>query len=108
MTAAPKSRINVDQYLAWAADHPGRYELCDGTVMAMLPESAGHAERKFAVQAALLAGIRARQLACFVLPDGMTVRIDDATAYGPDALVYCGAKLAATAVEVPNPVEDAP
>lgn len=34
----------------------------------------------------------------------MTVRIDAATAYEPDALVYCGTKLAPSAVEVPNPV----
>jgi len=34
----------------------------------------------------------------------MTVRIDDGTAYEPDALVYCGPKLAPRAVEVPNPV----
>jgi Uma2 family endonuclease len=34
----------------------------------------------------------------------MTVRIDDLTAYEPDALVYCGSKLTASAIEVPNPV----
>ena len=34
----------------------------------------------------------------------MTVRIDDATAYEPDAVVYCGAELAASGLEVPNPV----
>jgi Uma2 family endonuclease len=34
----------------------------------------------------------------------MTVRIDEATAYEPDALVYCGQKVPPSAVEVPNPV----
>ena len=34
----------------------------------------------------------------------MTVRIDQDTAHEPDALVYCGDKLPASAVEVPNPV----
>ena len=34
----------------------------------------------------------------------MTVRIGDATAYEPDALVYCGTKLTSSAIEVPNPV----
>jgi Uma2 family endonuclease len=52
----------------------------------------------------LLAGIRAQRLACYALPDGMTVRINDTTAYEPDALVYCGTKLPPSAVEVPNPV----
>jgi Uma2 family endonuclease len=104
MSALPKTQMTVDEYLAWAEEHPGRYELFDGRVLAMSPEGAGHAEKKAAVHAALLARVRARNLACHVLPDGMTVRIDDQTAYEPDALVYCGAKLPSTAVEVSNPV----
>ncbi|HEY1365032.1 MAG TPA: Uma2 family endonuclease [Xanthobacteraceae bacterium] len=104
MTAVPKPHMTVEEYLAWAADQPGRYELRDGAVYAMSPEGAGHAERKAAVHAALLAQVRARRLACHALPDGMTVRIDETTAYEPDALVYCGAKLDPAAVEVPNPV----
>jgi Uma2 family endonuclease len=34
----------------------------------------------------------------------MTVRIDETTAYEPDALVYCGEKLSPSAIEVPEPV----
>lgn len=104
MTALPQTRITVDEYLAWAEGHPGRYELYDGTVHAMSPEGAGHAQVKFAVQTALAAGIRARGLPCHMLPDGMTVRIDKATAFEPDALVYCGPKVAPTSLEIPNPV----
>ena len=104
MTALPKTRLTVDEYLAWAEQQPGRFELLDGAVVAMSPEGAGHAEKKAAVHAALLAAIRSRGLACYALPDGMTVRIDDTTAYEPDALVYCGKKLLPSAVEVQNPV----
>ena len=104
MSVVPKLRMTVDEYLAWAVGQPGRYELVNGAVVGMSPENAGHAERKAAVHAALLAEIRARGLSCYVLPDGMTVRIDDATAYEPDAVVYCGAKLPSVAVEVPNPI----
>jgi Uma2 family endonuclease len=104
MTALPKTHMTVDEYLTWAEERPGRYELLDGSVFAMSPEGAGHAEKKAAVHAALLAGIRARGLPCYVLPDGMTVRINDVTAYEPDALVYCGAKIAPSAIEVPNPI----
>jgi Uma2 family endonuclease len=104
MTAIPKLRMTVDEYLAWADGQPGRYELKDGSVFAMSPESLGHAEKKAAVHAALLADIRARGLPCHALPDGTTVRIDDATAYEPDAVVYCGARHPPSAVEVPNPV----
>ncbi|MGB9368791.1 MAG: Uma2 family endonuclease [Xanthobacteraceae bacterium] len=104
MTAIPKGRLTVDEYLAWAVDQPGRYELSHGTVYAMPPEGAGHAEVKGAIYGALLAGLRAQHLPCHVLPDGMTVRIDKQTAFEPDALVYCGSKVARSALEIPNPV----
>jgi Uma2 family endonuclease len=104
MTALPKTRLTVDQYLAWAMSTPGRYELVDGEVHAMSPEAAGHADIKFSVQTALATGIRSRNLHCHMLPDGMTVRIDERTAFEPDALVYCGPKLASSTVEVPSPV----
>ncbi len=38
---------------------------------------------------------------CF--PTGQRFESDEATAYEPDALVYCGQVLPPTAVEVPNP-----
>jgi Uma2 family endonuclease len=104
MTALTKPRMTVDEFLAWAMTQPGRYELHRGEVYVMSPENAGHAETKFAIQAALWAGIRAARLPCHVLPDGMTVRIDDKTGYEPDAIVYCGPKIARSAVEVPNPL----
>lgn len=104
MTALPQMRMTVGEFLAWADGQPGRYELDNGMVHAMSPEGAAHAERKAAVHAALLAGIRAPRLACHALPDGMTVHVDDATAYEPDALVYCGTKLPPPAIEVPNPL----
>jgi Uma2 family endonuclease len=104
MTALPKHRMTVDEYLAWAQGKPGRFELYAGVVYAMTPERAGHAKVKFAVQAALRSAIRGSGLPCHMLPDGMTVRVDADTAHEPDALVYCGQELPDTAVEVPNPV----
>src|SRR5260370_42087422 len=103
VTALPKHKMTVDEYLAWAQGQPGRFELYAGVVYAMTPERAGHATVKFAVQTALRGAIRRSGLACHMLPDGMTVRIDRDTAHEPDALVYCGQKLADAAVEVPNP-----
>jgi Uma2 family endonuclease len=73
-------------------------------VYAMTPERAVHAQVKYAVQTALLTGIRRAHLACHMLPDGMTVRIDRDTAHEPAALVYCGEKLPDAAIEVPNPM----
>ncbi len=104
MTALPKHKMTVDEFLAWAESQPGRYELFNGVVYAMAPERAVHAETKFAVTKALEAGIGEADLACWALPDGMTVRVDQDTAYEPDALVYCGDQLPEDAVEVPTPV----
>jgi Uma2 family endonuclease len=104
MTALPLPRMTVDEYLAWAAGRPERHELYDGLVYAMSPEGAGHAQIKFAIQSALASGIKTGGLPCHMLPDGMTVRVEARTAFEPDALVYCGQRVAPTALEIPNPV----
>lgn len=104
MNVLTKPRMTVDEFLAWAEDHPGRYELFNGVVFPMSPETVGHMEAKVAVHDALRAAVRAGRLDCYVLPDGATVRIDENTAYEPDALVYCGERLSPSAIEVPNPV----
>jgi Uma2 family endonuclease len=104
MSALPQHKMTVDEYLAWAEGQPGRYELYAGSVYAMAPERAIHAEMKFGVQAALADAIHKAGLPCRMLPDGMTVRVDKFTAHEPDALVYCGPKLAPSAIEVPEPM----
>ena len=70
----------------------------------MSPGRVGHAETKYTVQATLEQAIDRAGLPCHMLPDGVTVRIDVKTAYGPDALVYCGVRLPRDAVEVPAPL----
>jgi Uma2 family endonuclease len=104
MTALRRRQITVDEFLAWAEGRKGRYELYNGVVYAMSPERAGHAETKLATARALATAITKAKLPCWVLPDGMTVRIDKHTAHEPDALVYCGSKVPRDAIEVPNPV----
>jgi Uma2 family endonuclease len=95
--------MTVDEYLAWAEQQPGRYELYAGTVHVTEPGRALHAEVKYAVQSALLAAIKVAGVPCHMLPDGMTVRVDRHTAHEPDALVYCGKALPDSAIEVPEP-----
>lgn len=104
MSALPTRIMTVEEFLVWAEDQPGRYELVAGTVYAMSPERALHAETKLRAANALGEGIRRAALPCYALPDGMTVRIDEGTAYEPDALVYCGQKLPDDAMEVPEPI----
>jgi Uma2 family endonuclease len=104
MNVISRRRMTVDEYFAWAQERPGRFELADGAVYEMSPESAGHAKTKAAVYVALMTAIRRQGVACHALPDGLTVRIDETTAYEPDAIVYCGDELPAASLEVPNPV----
>ena len=53
MALVPSTPLMVDEYVGWALDHPGRYELLDGRVHKVPPEGAGHAAVKGAVQIAL-------------------------------------------------------
>ena len=96
--------MTVDEYLAWAEGRPGRHQLYAGVVYAMAPERAAHAATKYATQTALLAGIKRARLDCHMLPDGMTVRVNQHTAHEPDALVYCGPEVPGNSLEVPEPV----
>lgn len=105
MASAPLKRMTVDEFLVWAETQPEqRFELVHGQPVAMSPERARHANAKHSVALALEGGIKRAALPCHVFPDGMTVRIDDETAYEPDALVYCGARIDGDEVEVPNPI----
>lgn len=104
MSAQPKDRMTVEEYLAWSEVQEGRHELVDGVVYAQAAERAAHAEMKLAVAVALREAVRAKRLPCYVLPDGMAVRVSARTVFEPDALVYCGPKLPADALVVENPV----
>ncbi len=104
MSALPTRKMTVDEFLAWAEGRPGRYELYCGTVYAMSPERVGHAKVKFAVQTELRRAIVEAGLPCHMLPDGMTVRVNDNIAHEPDALVYCGAEAPPHVVEIANPM----
>ena len=105
MASAPLKRMTVDEFLVWAENQPERrFELVHGQPIAMSPERARHAEVKAEIYVALRGAIGKASLPCHVLPDGMTVRVDDETAFEPDALVYCGARIDGNQVEVPNPI----
>ena len=104
MSAQPKKKMTVHEFLPWSDSAEGRYELLDGVVYRMQAERVRHADRKFMIQSVLRSALRSAGVECYMLPDGMVVRIDDHTAYEPDALVYCGDRLDDDALEVPNPM----
>jgi Uma2 family endonuclease len=91
MTAQPKTRMSVSEFLAWAVAQPrGRYELVRGEVVAMAPERARHNLLKGAVFKALGDAVARAGLPCTVFTHGMTVVIDTETSREPDAAVQCG------------------
>lgn len=97
--------MSRETYRLWAETQPRRYELVDGAPIAMSPERYIQAAIKSAVWLALRSAIAQSGLSqCVALPDGMTVEIDDATDYQPDAAVHCGARIPNDAVAIPNPV----
>jgi len=104
MSAFAKQKMTVEEFLAWAEGHEGRYELVEGEVFAMSPQRIAHAIVKLNAVNALRAAIAKAGAPCHALPDGLTVRIGKNTAFEPDALVYCGAALPGNAVEVQEPI----
>src|SRR5438477_8752609 len=106
MNIAVRRAMTVQDYLAWATTQTdeSRTELINGQIVAMPPERLIHVETKLAAVVALKAAIAKAGVLCHALGDGPTVRVDDHTAYGPDALVYCGEKLRPDTMLVPNPV----
>ncbi len=104
MNVMTTARMTVDEFLAWAAGRPGKYELFGGVVQQMSPERAEHVIVKAAAWAALKAAIKSAKLPCHALSDGMTVRIDEHRAFVPDALVHCDQAFDKKSVEVAEPL----
>jgi Uma2 family endonuclease len=104
ISSAP--RMTVDEFLAWLEDGPegARYELVAGEVVEVTPEPAAHARIKGQVWLALWNSMESAALPCEALADGMTVKIDEHTAYEPDAVVHCDETLPDDAIIVPAPV----
>lgn len=70
----------------------------------MAAERSRQSKAKFRAAKALEAAIAEAKLPCHVLPDGITVRVDEYTAYEPDATVYCGEEIDDDAIILPNPL----
>ena len=96
--------MTVDEFLAWAPDQDGRWELIDGRPVRMPAETFGHIDVKAFVWLALREIIANSGLDLHVLSDGATVRIDPQNANEPDALVYAGPKRPENTIELSDPV----
>ena len=104
MTLPKPLRMTADEFVPWAMEQDGRFELASGEVVAMAPERATHNLVKAEIWRALKDAVRGAGLPCQVFTDGMAVRVDEATVYEPDASLRCGELLDGDAVEFSDPM----
>jgi Uma2 family endonuclease len=104
MPALRKQLMSVDEFMAWAAQQPDRWELVDGLPVAMSPERVVHGDVKYRVARALDSAIARAKVPCRFVLDSAAVRVDVRTLFQPDALVYCGEQVSPDALEIPHPI----
>jgi Uma2 family endonuclease len=105
MNIVAPQRMTVDEFLAWSArQEKGRFELQDGRVIVQQSQNVGHLRVKFRIARVLLAAVERVGVPFYVMPDGATVRIDERTAYEPDALVAPLPEPDDKSLEIPDPV----
>jgi len=90
MGALPKTRMTVDEFLRWAqTQESGRYELIDGQVVMMSPETIRHVHVKGEAWLALRNAIVKAGVPCTAFTDGVGVRIDEHGMREPDISIQC-------------------
>jgi Uma2 family endonuclease len=106
MNIALRTPLTVDDYLAWARTQsdPPRTELINGQIVPISPERIAHNRAKGGVYFALTRAITTSGVNGEVFTGGLTVPIDQHTAYEPDALVRCGAPLPSDQMKVTDPI----
>ena len=105
MALVPKDTMTVADFLAWAeTQDQGAFELWEGRIIAMAPQTLAHVRVKRAAADALRAAINTAGAPCESFIDGAAVVIDDHTSLQPDAIVFCGEALSGTLSAVPNPL----
>ena len=104
MSAATKGKMSADDFLVWAEAQEGRRELHDGALVAMSPKRIVHVETKGQAFRALSRAVERAKAPCRVYPDGVSVRIGAGTVFEPDALIHCGPRPPADAIEIADPI----
>ena len=97
-------RLSRQDFQRWAEAQPARYERVGGEAIAMAPERIAHVRLKTRIWAALDRAIRAAELDCEALGDGVTIEVDADTDYQPDAVVNRGPRLPPKATAATTPV----
>ena len=104
MNVMSPPKMTVDEFLVWAMSRPGKFELIDGVVYQMSPERLKHLRTKGAAYVALLTALKKTSADLHAVPDGATIRIDETTAFEPDALVFSGPLPDGDSIEIATPV----
>jgi len=105
MNIALPTRLTVDEFLAWAVRQTeGKYELVDGGVIEEPRQNWGHTKTRMQASVALRKAIDWGQSTFYVAPNGPTVRVNEHTAFTPDALVAPLPEPAFDSLEVGNPI----
>lgn len=106
MNAPFRKPMTVAEFLSWTEARPDgrRYRLIDGEPVRMAAERSRQSKAKFRAAKALEAAILDANVPCHVLPDGITVMVDEHTPYEPDASVYSGEEIDDDAMVLPNPL----
>ena len=103
--ALPTKRLTVDEFLVWSErQERGKFELIDGMVVMQQSERWMHSRIKGAVFLALVRAVEQAGIACFAAGEGPTVRIDEHTAFEPDALVAPLPEPDDDDLEIPGPI----
>jgi Uma2 family endonuclease len=106
MNIALRRVMTVDDYLAWAAaqSEQPRTELINGQVVWMTPEQLAHTRIKGFVYFELRRAVERAGVDAEVLTDGVTIPIDQHTAYEPDASVRTGPQPSGREMKIQDPV----
>ena len=104
MSPLPKTKMNADEFLAWAEGQEGRLELHDGAVVAMSPERVVHNDTKGQVFRTLWGAVERAGAPCRVYTEGLGVRVGAGNLFEPDAIVACGPRPRAHSLEITDPV----
>ncbi len=90
MGALPKSKMNADEYLRWCdVQESGRFELVQGGIVMMSPETIRHIEVKSEAWLAFRTALKSANSKCRAIADGAGIQIDNNTVREPDIAVQC-------------------
>ena len=99
----PTPRMTVEEFLAWP--RAGRGGTNSFAARSSRRRRSGpRIGRSSSRRMCVAGGHQGEGASLSCRPDGATVRIDDTTAYEPDAMVFCGPKPPPSALLVENPV----